>query len=212
MMLVRLGDFDEALRLIDGRVHDDHRRGSYLDTILEAVEAGAGDGSLAHRQSIRVRAKVDRERARAAVGKIGPMIFDQKMVALDPETPGEVHFALDFAPLPSSIARPLFEPAVTPTVHRAAMPKRRTIANALRARTMVAALKPDLLVTYNWGAIEFALAARLLPSIPHLHCEDGFGPEEAHANQLAFLRKIWSARRDSNPRPQRLCSRQDAIA
>ena len=54
----------------------------------------------------------DRERAQAAVGKIGPMIFDQKMVALDPETPGEVHFALDFAPLPSSIARPLFEPAV----------------------------------------------------------------------------------------------------
>ena len=54
----------------------------------------------------------DRERAQAAVAKIGPMIFDQEMVALDPATPGEVHFPLDFAPLPSSIARPLFDPPV----------------------------------------------------------------------------------------------------
>ena len=54
----------------------------------------------------------DRERAQAAVAKIGPMIFDQEMVALDPATPGEVHFPLDFAPLPGSIARPLFDPPV----------------------------------------------------------------------------------------------------
>ncbi len=54
----------------------------------------------------------DQERAQAAVAKIGPMIFGQDMVVLDPDTPGEVHFALDFAPLPSSIARPLFEPKV----------------------------------------------------------------------------------------------------
>jgi hypothetical protein len=54
----------------------------------------------------------DRERAQAAAAKIGPMIFDQEMVALDPATPGEVHFPLDFAPLPGSIARPLFDPPV----------------------------------------------------------------------------------------------------
>ncbi len=54
----------------------------------------------------------DRERARAAVDKIGPMIFDLEMVAMDPDTPGEVHFPLDFAPLPDSIARSLFDPAV----------------------------------------------------------------------------------------------------
>lgn len=54
----------------------------------------------------------DRDRAQAALARIGPMIFDQDMVALDPATPGEVHFPLDFAPLPGSIARPLFEPAV----------------------------------------------------------------------------------------------------
>jgi len=50
----------------------------------------------------------DRDRARAAMGKIGPVIFDAGMVALDPETPGEVHFPLDFAPLPGSLARVLF--------------------------------------------------------------------------------------------------------
>jgi hypothetical protein len=54
----------------------------------------------------------DRERAQAAVSKIGPMIFEQEMVALDPATPGEAHFPLDFAPLPSSIARQLFDPQV----------------------------------------------------------------------------------------------------
>jgi hypothetical protein len=54
----------------------------------------------------------DRERARAAVDTIGPLIFDRDMVALDPATTGEVHFPLDFAPEPGSLARGLFEPKV----------------------------------------------------------------------------------------------------
>lgn len=53
----------------------------------------------------------DRDRAHAAAGRIGPMIFDQDLVALDPATEGEVHFPLDFAPLPGSVARPLFAAA-----------------------------------------------------------------------------------------------------
>lgn len=36
---------------------------------------------------------------------------------------------------------------------------------------------PDLLVTYNWGAIEWA-TANLLPLCPHVHIEDGFRPDE----------------------------------
>jgi hypothetical protein len=40
-------------------------------------------------------------------------------------------------------------------------------------------LKPDLLVTSNWGSIEWALARLAMPGLPHLHTEDGFGPEEA---------------------------------
>ena len=54
----------------------------------------------------------DRDRARAAMKKIGPMIFDRGMVVLDPETPGEVHYPLDFAPLPGSLARGLFDQQV----------------------------------------------------------------------------------------------------
>jgi hypothetical protein len=51
----------------------------------------------------------DRERAGAAMDRIGPMIADQGLVTLDPETPGEVHFPLDFAPLPTSPARRFFD-------------------------------------------------------------------------------------------------------
>jgi len=40
-------------------------------------------------------------------------------------------------------------------------------------------LKPDLLITYNWGAIEWAMADRLLPVSRQMHFEDGFGKEEA---------------------------------
>ena len=43
-------------------------------------------------------------------------------------------------------------------------------------------LHPDLLVTSNWGSIEWALA-RIGTGVPHLHMEDGFGPEE-RARQL----------------------------
>ena len=51
--------------------------------------------------------------------------------------------------------------------------------------------RPDLLLTYNWGAIEWALADRLRPICPHLHVVDGFGPEEA-LGQLP--RRVWMRR------------------
>lgn len=40
-------------------------------------------------------------------------------------------------------------------------------------------LQPDVLVTNNWGAMEWAAAANLVPSLGHLHTENGFGPDEA---------------------------------
>lgn len=39
--------------------------------------------------------------------------------------------------------------------------------------------RPDLLLTYNWGAIEWALSSRLMRGLRHIHFESGFGPEEA---------------------------------
>jgi hypothetical protein len=53
----------------------------------------------------------DRARAEAAFGRVGPLLLSRGLVALDPGTGGEVQGPLDFAPLPGSLARALFDPA-----------------------------------------------------------------------------------------------------
>src|ERR1700744_5604724 len=40
-------------------------------------------------------------------------------------------------------------------------------------------VRPDVLMTYNWGAVEWPVVNRLGSRIRHLHMEDGFDPEEA---------------------------------
>lgn len=57
-------------------------------------------------------------------------------------------------------------------------------------RRAVQDLNPDCLLTYNWGTIEWALAARSLPN-RHIHLVDGFGLEEA-SHQLR--RRVWARR------------------
>jgi hypothetical protein len=54
----------------------------------------------------------ERDRAREAVARLGPVIFGQDMVAMEPGAAGEVHTPLDFAPVPGSPARDLFDEAV----------------------------------------------------------------------------------------------------
>ena len=56
----------------------------------------------------------------------------------------------------------------------------------------------DALVTYNWGAIEFAMANRWFVSLPHIHFEDGFGPDEAlrQKRRRVFVRKLVLPRSD----------------
>jgi len=56
---------------------------------------------------------------------------------------------------------------------------RNIVARLLDMRARISAIAPDLLLTYNWGAIEWALANRLWPICAHIHFEDGFGAEEA---------------------------------
>jgi hypothetical protein len=51
----------------------------------------------------------DRDRARAAFERVGPLLFSRDLVALDPEAEGETHSPLAFAALPGSIARRLFD-------------------------------------------------------------------------------------------------------
>lgn len=62
------------------------------------------------------------------------------------------------------------------------VPKRNTLGNVSVLRQHLRRLSPDMLVTYNWGAIEWGLS-NIFPLCRHLHIEDGFGPEEA-ARQL----------------------------
>jgi glycosyltransferase involved in cell wall biosynthesis len=50
-------------------------------------------------------------------------------------------------------------------------------AASLHAARLLRALQPDLVVTSNWGAIEWAIGARLA-GLGLVHTEDGFGPEE----------------------------------
>lgn len=55
--------------------------------------------------------------------------------------------------------------------------KRTPWANVRRARALMRTLRPEVLVTSNWGTIEWAAARIGLPP-RHVHTEDGFGPEE----------------------------------
>ncbi len=69
-----------------------------------------------------------------------------------------------------------------------------TLGNLRRCRAILRALRPDVLVTSNWGAIEWALANALplaRPLVRHVHMEDGFGPEE---RERQLPRRVWLRR------------------
>ncbi len=65
-----------------------------------------------------------------------------------------------------------------------------TLATVRAARRVLRAIRPQVLVTNNWGAIEWAMA-NALPLARHIHIEDGFGPEERAAQ---IPRRIWTRR------------------
>ena len=64
------------------------------------------------------------------------------------------------------------------------------VANRRCFRALLCERRPDLLVSYNWGAIEWA-AANLPRVCPQVHVEDGFGPEEATRR---LKRRSWARR------------------
>ena len=67
-----------------------------------------------------------------------------------------------------------------------------TRGNLGRFRAALRAWRPDLLVTSNWGSIEWAMAAVIPPRpVRHLHMEDGFGPEE---RDRQIPRRVWTRR------------------
>src|SRR5271168_2594527 len=57
--------------------------------------------------------------------------------------------------------------------------KRGMLHNLAGSALALRRLRPDLLLTYNWGAIEWAAASRFSPVSRHLHLEAGFGLGEA---------------------------------
>lgn len=59
-------------------------------------------------------------------------------------------------------------------------PKQATLGNVRRFRRRLRTLAPDVLITHNWGAIEWAMA-NIPPLARHIHIEDGFGSEERSA-------------------------------
>lgn len=63
----------------------------------------------------------------------------------------------------------------------------------------IRATAPDLLATYNWGAIEWAMANRLHVGVRHCHFEDGFGPDETERPlwRRGILRRIALARTEA---------------
>lgn len=53
------------------------------------------------------------------------------------------------------------------------------IRRLMACRAIIRGLNPDLLLTYQWGSVEWAMANSLFPVCGHYHLESGFGPEEA---------------------------------
>jgi glycosyltransferase involved in cell wall biosynthesis len=60
---------------------------------------------------------------------------------------------------------------------KVAMRQSALLANLMAIRRALRAINPDVLVTHNWGSIDWVLA-NLSVGVRHVHVEDGFGPEE----------------------------------
>ncbi len=71
-----------------------------------------------------------------------------------------------------------------------------TIGNALRFRRLLRRLRPDLLVTSNWGTIEWSMA-NAVPIVRQVHIEDGFGPDdrEGRLPRRALARRLLLRKR-----------------
>lgn len=61
----------------------------------------------------------------------------------------------------------------------------------LALRRLITSVQPDLLLTYNWGAIDAVLGCLIAPPCAMVHNECGFGPDEAvHLKR----RRVWTRR------------------
>jgi glycosyltransferase involved in cell wall biosynthesis len=90
----------------------------------------------------------------------------------------------------NTACRERLDPGLDVTFPEVEIRKGDTLGNRRRFRAVLAALRPDALVTSNWGSIEWAMA-NTPTLVRHLHVEDGFGPEERDRQQP---RRVWTRR------------------
>jgi glycosyltransferase involved in cell wall biosynthesis len=119
------------------------------------------------------------------------------------------HFGTDFRHIVVALdgdlgCRERLDPALHVTFPQVVASKSAMLANVWRFRRLLRHWRPDVLVTCNWGAIEFALA-NVVPVSRHLHVMDGFGPEE-HVAQLP--RRVLTRRLALSRTPLLLPSRR----
>jgi hypothetical protein len=102
---------------IAGTLHARHVEHSWLDDATALLWRRIGEldddpGPYAFRGLLKFLEQVpDRGRAEQVLPRVGELLFEWDMVALDPDADGEVHTPLDFAPNPDSPARRFFDEA-----------------------------------------------------------------------------------------------------
>lgn len=84
-------------------------------------------------------------------------------------------FALDG----NMAAQSRLDPSLRVRVADPGIDKGHPLLSLLHIRRILRAETPDLLLTYNWGSVEWALIDRVFRIAPQIHFESGFGPEEA---------------------------------
>lgn len=87
--------------------------------------------------------------------------------------------------------RERLDPGLDVTFPAVAAGKNAMLSNAWHYRGLLRRWRPDVLVTCNWGAIEFSLA-NIVPVARHMHVVDGFGPEERNTQirRRVLIRRI----------------------
>ena len=90
----------------------------------------------------------------------------------------------------NTACRERLDPGLDVTFPDVGIRKGDTWGNRARFRAVLRQMRPDQLVTSNWGSIEWAMA-NTPTLVPHLHVEDGFGPEE---QDRQLPRRVWMRR------------------
>lgn len=118
-------------------------------------------------------------------GAGGPQI---RMTQIAARMPGWRHLIV---PLDGDAAAAAQLPASADCELLPAPPRRPFLASVRAFRAELRQRRPDLLLTYNWGAIECVAAARSMGFRAHVHHEDGFGRDE---QQRRLRRRTWLRR------------------